>query len=63
MRRMDEGEKEAVDGNEAEACYVVSIRVLRACSKRSNLMRLDGRTMRELITIVPFLPISHLLQP
>jgi hypothetical protein len=28
MRRMDEGEKEAVDGNEAEACYVVSVRIL-----------------------------------
>ena len=31
MRRMDEGEKEAVDGNEAEACYVVSVRILRVC--------------------------------
>ena len=63
MRRMDEGEKEAVDGNEAEACYVVSIRILWACSKRFNLMCLNARTTRELITIVPFLPISHLLQP
>ena len=46
MRRMDEGEKEAVDGNEAEACYVVSVRILWACSKRFDVMWLDVRETR-----------------
>ena len=47
VRRMDQGEKDAVDGNEAEACYVVSasteIESLGSAPSRSALLTVLSR--------------------
>jgi hypothetical protein len=63
MRRMDEGEKEAVDGNEAEACYVVSVSTLGGSLEEFRCDVVEGENNTGADYDFPLLFLSHLPQP